>query len=727
MTPVPVEAVVVIPAIAIPVLALISGYRLGAALNVVACALTLAAAITLLFGEHPRSDLIIIDDFNIFLIILTAFVGFTTSIFSASYLAHEIETGRLTPILLRFYHAMYQALMCAMNVALIANNIGLMWVGVEVATLSTVMMVGIYRTPEALEAAWKYFILGSVGISLAFFGTILVYLVAQEVVGDGLPAMAWDLLVKSAPKLDPKLLSLAFVFLLVGYGTKVGLAPFHAWLPDAHAEGPTPISAVLSGLLLNVALYALLRFKMVLAGNDGAINVGAIMVTLGLLSLVFAAFMLYRRRDIKRLFAYSSIEHMGIAAFAFGMGGPLANFAGPPAHDDARAHQVRNLLRRRAYRPGQEHPAHCGDQRDLRHPSDAGGAVFPRRDRDRRIAAVRHVHERVFAHFLDVCTAAGAQRGAGLRSADRVRRAHPAAAGRRVRRAERQVGSGACILYSGLCASLAGAGRGRLAAGSGGAVVPRRRRLARMTAMSPNPVVSNAVQANPITAILGRFTPAANHRPWRRFDVDAQVWIALAKSLGDGAGDFLGLWGDTGAVHMALRTPGADPCVVSLAVERGTFPSVGRFHPAAIRLERAIADLYGFTPADAPDDRAWLDHGQWGCEAPLGAPLGARTPAPLRDPAAYDFLTVRGHGLHQIPVGPVHAGIIEPGHFRFTANGETVARLEARLGYVHKGIDGLLTDVDLAKAARVVARVSGDSTVALGFAFARAVEAALAA
>jgi len=201
-------------------------------------------------------------------------------------------------------------------------------VGVEVATLSTVMMVGIYRTPEAIEAAWKYFILGSVGIGLAFFGTILIYLVAQEVVGDGLPAMAWDLLVRNAPMLDPKLLSLAFVFLLVGYGTKVGLAPFHAWLPDAHAEGPTPISAVLSGLLLNVALYALLRFKMVLAGNMGAIDVGAIMVTLGLVSLVFAAFMLYRRRDIKRLFAYSSIEHMGIAAFAFGMGGPLANFAG---------------------------------------------------------------------------------------------------------------------------------------------------------------------------------------------------------------------------------------------------------------------------------------------------------------------------------------------------------------------------------------------------------------
>jgi hydrogenase-4 component F len=324
----PVEVILVVPAAAIPVLALVSGYRLGAGLNILACAMTLAAALSLLFTEQERSDLVIIDDFNIFLIILTAFVGFTTSIFSASYLAHEIESGRLTPTFLRFYHAMYQALMFAMNVALVANNIGLMWVGVEVATLSTVMMVGIYRTPEAIEAAWKYFILGSVGIGLAFFGTILVYLVAQDVVGDGLPAMSWDLLVKSAPMLDSKLLSLAFVFLLVGYGTKVGLAPFHAWLPDAHAEGPTPISAVLSGLLLNVALYALLRFKMVLAGNPGAIDVGAIMVTLGLLSLVFAAFMLYRRRDIKRLFAYSSIEHMGIAAFAFGMGGPLANFAG---------------------------------------------------------------------------------------------------------------------------------------------------------------------------------------------------------------------------------------------------------------------------------------------------------------------------------------------------------------------------------------------------------------
>jgi hydrogenase-4 component F len=189
-------------------------------------------------------------------------------------------------------------------------------------------MVGIYRTHEALEAAWKYFILGSVGIALALFGTILVYMAARPVVGEGLPAMVWTVLVEGVPAFEPALLNLAFVFLLLGYGTKVGLAPLHAWLPDAHAEGPTPISAVLSGLLLNVALYALLRFKILLAANPGAIAPGPLMITMGLVSLVFAGFMLYRRRDIKRMFAYSSIEHMGIIVFAFGMGGPLADFAG---------------------------------------------------------------------------------------------------------------------------------------------------------------------------------------------------------------------------------------------------------------------------------------------------------------------------------------------------------------------------------------------------------------
>src|SRR5207344_3283182 len=324
-----VAAVLLIPIGSAALLAALPGYRATARLNVVASLATFLSALSLFVIERPPpGPYVLVDDLNIVFIVLNTFVGFTTSIFSASYIAHELDTSRLTPVYLRFYHAMYQTMMFGMNLAFVSNNIGLMWVAVELATLTTVLMVGIYRTHAALEAAWKYFILGSVGIALALFGTILVYMAARPVMGEGQDAMVWSLLVGQAAKFDPALLNVAFVFLFLGYGTKVGLAPLHAWLPDAHAEGPTPISAVLSGLLLNVALYAVLRFKLLLAANPTAIAPGPLMATMGLVSLVFAGFMLYRRRDMKRMFAYSSIEHMGIIAFAFGMGGPLANFAG---------------------------------------------------------------------------------------------------------------------------------------------------------------------------------------------------------------------------------------------------------------------------------------------------------------------------------------------------------------------------------------------------------------
>jgi hydrogenase-4 component F len=254
------SGVLLIPSAAAVILATLPGYRHSARLNVFAALLTFITAVSLFFVEPRSGRYLLVDDLNKVFIVLTTFVGFTTSVFSASYIGHEIEIGRLTPTFVRFYHAMYQVLMFAMNLALIANNIGLMWVAIEMATLTTVLMVGIYRTHEALEAAWKYFILGSVGIALALFGTILVYMAARPVIGEGTDAMVWTVLMTRAAKFDPALLNVAFVFLLLGYGTKVGLAPLHAWLPDAHAEGPTPISAVLSGLLLNVALYALLRF-----------------------------------------------------------------------------------------------------------------------------------------------------------------------------------------------------------------------------------------------------------------------------------------------------------------------------------------------------------------------------------------------------------------------------------------------------------------------------------
>jgi Ni,Fe-hydrogenase III large subunit len=228
--------------------------------------------------------------------------------------------------------------------------------------------------------------------------------------------------------------------------------------------------------------------------------------------------------------------------------------------------------------------------------------------------------------------------------------------------------------------------------------------------------------ADTIFSEIAALTVVAEHRPWPRHVMDDAAWLALARALGRGAGDLLGLWADDGHVHAAVRcAEWREPRVVSVPVTDGAFPSVGQYHPPALRLERAIRDLYGLVPSGHPDERPWLDHGAWG----LRAPLGARRPSELADPADYPFLPVRGHGLHQIPVGPVHAGIIEPGHFRFTANGETVVRLEERLGYVHKGADDLLTGAELEKARRIIGRISGDSTVAYAFAFALAVEAAL--
>ena len=315
-----------IPAVTAVLLVLIPAFRLSAALNILACLAAFMVSLTLLVRRPAASTYLMVDDLNTLFVVLGCFVGLTTAIYSATYVAFELKTRRFKPVYLRFYHAMFQALLFAMTLALTADNIGLMWVAIELATLATVLVVGSYQTEAGLEAAWKYFILASVAIALALFGTILVYMAARPVMGEGNEAMQWTALMAKAKDFRPELLNIAFVFLILGYGTKVGLAPLHAWLPDAHSEGPTPISAVLSGLLLNVALYAVLRYKMLMTANPSAIAPGPLMVTLGLVSLLFAALMLYRRRDIKRLFAYSSIEHMGIITLAFGLGGPLANF-----------------------------------------------------------------------------------------------------------------------------------------------------------------------------------------------------------------------------------------------------------------------------------------------------------------------------------------------------------------------------------------------------------------
>jgi formate hydrogenlyase subunit 3/multisubunit Na+/H+ antiporter MnhD subunit len=278
--------------------------------------------------SFAMGNLFFVDPLNVFLVTLTAFVGMTTALFSRPYMRIERDHGKMTPGRVRLYHSMYQLFLFGMLLALLTNNMGILWVALEGATLATVLLVSVYRTASSLEAAWKYFILCGVGIALALFGTILLYLAANRHLGTHAEALLWTNLNSVKTDLEPRVMALALVFLLVGYGTKMGLAPLHNWLPDAHAEGPTPISAVLSGLLLNVALYALLRVK-VLA--DGALQnglPGKLLIGFGLLSVLVATFSLSRQKDVKRMFSYSSIEHIGLTTFAFGIGGPTATYAG---------------------------------------------------------------------------------------------------------------------------------------------------------------------------------------------------------------------------------------------------------------------------------------------------------------------------------------------------------------------------------------------------------------
>jgi hydrogenase-4 component F len=314
------------------ILAFIGDRKFAPEINIAGSAATFVAGAGLALQVYEQGTILaggkffFVDAFNVYLSVLTSFVSMTTAIFSRRYMRRERAHGRIGHIRIRFYHAMFQLFIFAMLLCLLTNNIGILWIAMELATLSTVLLVSLYRTPTAIEAAWKYFILCGVGISQALFGTVLLYFAAEKVLGEGGEALLWTNLNQVSGSLEPTVLSLAFVFLMVGYGTKVGLVPLHNWLPDAHSEGPTPISAVLSGLLLNVALYALVRCKVLVDGSTHTHHAGNIMMGFGLLSILVAAFSFLRQKDIKRMFSYSSIEHMGIATFAFGLGGPIATF-----------------------------------------------------------------------------------------------------------------------------------------------------------------------------------------------------------------------------------------------------------------------------------------------------------------------------------------------------------------------------------------------------------------
>ena len=330
-----------IPLFGAILLGVIGHKQAGSRINLLLSFLTMLASLYLVFIISEQHTLggddseFYIDSLNVYLLALTAVVGFTTAFFSSPYMLHEAKVRNLSDTRMRLYHSSYQGFIFTMLLGLSTNNLGVLWVSLEGATLTTVLLVSLYRTPSSIEAAWKYFILCGVGIAQALFGTVLLYFAAAKVIPNVEDSLLWTQLFAHAGELSPVIITIAFVFLLVGYGTKVGLVPLHNWLPDAHSEGPTPMSAVLSGLLLNVALYALIRIKMItdlaLAGEQ-TVHIqnlaGYLMMGFGLISFTVAVLFLHRQRDIKRLFSYSSIEHMGLMTFAFGLGTPLSTFAG---------------------------------------------------------------------------------------------------------------------------------------------------------------------------------------------------------------------------------------------------------------------------------------------------------------------------------------------------------------------------------------------------------------
>jgi len=326
--------ILLLPLLGALLMLIVGGLKISGYCNIIITAINFIASIfvTSYFLHHGPftafGQQFYVDAFNILMILLTTFTTMTTAIFSNTYMWHNVEINRISRKYLLFYHFMYQLFTLVVLIALTTNNLGILWVAMEGATLATVLLVSMYHTKEAIEAAWKYFILSIVGIALALFGTILVYFSATQTLPQVDTRILWSVLVQHANNFDPAIIKLAFIFLLIGYGTKIGLVPLHNWLPDAYSESPAPVTVLLSGLLSNVALYALIRFKILV---DIALNnhlTGNLFIGFGLLSFIVAAVLLQRQRDIKRLFSYSSIEHIGLIIVAFGIGGPTATFVG---------------------------------------------------------------------------------------------------------------------------------------------------------------------------------------------------------------------------------------------------------------------------------------------------------------------------------------------------------------------------------------------------------------
>ena len=265
------------------------------------------------------------DAFGAFIVLVVSIVGFVASIYSMGYMGHELEHEIIDLVRLRMYYVLFHIFMFTMLLVGVTNNLGL-WIAIEMTTLVSALLMILYSRKSSVEAAWKYMIICTVGITFALFGTILTYYGAVKILGENGDALNWTSLAAVADQLDPTIMKLAFIFILIGYGTKAGLAPMHTWLPDAHSEAPTPVSALLSGVLLNCAMYGIIRFYSIATKSTGAAFSSNLLIIFGLLSLGIAVPFIILQEDYKRLLAYSSVEHMGIVALGLGFGGVFGVF-----------------------------------------------------------------------------------------------------------------------------------------------------------------------------------------------------------------------------------------------------------------------------------------------------------------------------------------------------------------------------------------------------------------
>lgn len=272
-------------------------------------------------------DWFIVDKISLIFVLIIAVIGFLTGVYSLAYVRHDKEEATLSEGGFKTYYVFFQLFIFTMLLAVLSNNLVMMWVSVEATTLATVFLVGIYQQKSSLEAAWKYIIICACGVAFGLYGCVLVYANASQLILDAHHAAFWTYVMSYASQLDPTIVKIAFVFVAVGIGTKAGLFPMHSWLPDAHSEAPSPVSALLSAVLLKCAMLVVIRFYILVAQAIGYHFPQTIMLILGVISVLYAAFALFIQKDFKRKLAYSSVENMGVVALCLGFGGYLGVLA----------------------------------------------------------------------------------------------------------------------------------------------------------------------------------------------------------------------------------------------------------------------------------------------------------------------------------------------------------------------------------------------------------------